>query len=103
ELELKQTREKTEQLIAKFRETLQTLREVETDRSTTKQTLAMRDKDLKACADRNVALYKLNDEVLTHMEHESAWSHLARAEPFTQIKRVQLQNLVDDYKARAKD
>jgi chromosome segregation ATPase len=103
EAELKQTKDKTEQLIAKFRETLQTLREVETDRTTLKQTLATRDKDLKVCTDRNVALYQLNGEILTHMEHESTWSRLARAEPFTQIKRVQLENLADGYKARAKD
>jgi chromosome segregation ATPase len=103
ESELKQNKDKTEQLITKFRETLQTLREVETDRATAKQTLATRDKDLKLCTDRNVALYKLNDEILAHMEHESGWSRVARVEPFTQIKRVQLENLVDDYKGRAKD
>jgi chromosome segregation ATPase len=103
EQELKTNKEKTEQLIAKFRETLQTLREVETDRTTAKQTLATRDKDLKLCTDRNAALYTLNNEILTHMEHESTWSRVARAEPFTQIKRVQLENLVDDYKGRAKD
>ena len=103
ESELKLNKEKTEQLIGKFRETLQSLREVETDRATAKQTLATRDKDLKQCTDRNVALYKLNDEILTHMEHESAWTRVARAEPFTQIKRVQLENLVDGYKGRAKD
>ena len=28
---------------------------------------------------------------------------MARAEPFTQIKRTQLENLVDDYKQRAED
>jgi chromosome segregation ATPase len=103
EAELKQTKDKTEQLIAKFRETLQTLREVETDRTTSKETLATRDKELKVCTDRNVALYQLNGEILTHMEHESAWTRMARAEPFTQLKRVQLENLVDDYKSRAKD
>lgn len=103
ENELKLNRDKTDQLVAKFRETLQSMREVETNLSTEKQTVATRDQELKSCTERNSALYQLNGEILTHMEHESSWSHLARAEPFTQIKRVQMENLVDGYKGRAKD
>jgi chromosome segregation ATPase len=101
EQELGQTRAKMQELIAKFRETVQTLRQLEAEDTTAKQTLARRDQELKVCIDRNLALYKLNGEVLAHLEHDSAWSHLARAEPFTKIKRVELENLVDDYKARA--
>ena len=103
ENELKLNRDKMDQLVAKFRETLQSMREVETNLSTEKQTVATRDQELKSCTERNSALYQLNGEILTHMEHESTWSHLARAEPFTQIKRVEMENLVDGYKGRAKD
>lgn len=99
--ELEQTKEKMQQLIAKFRETLQTLHDVETERTTAKQTLATRDQDLKVCVDRNLALYKLDDEVLTRLEHQSMWTRVAASEPFTKIKRYQLENLVDDYKDRA--
>jgi chromosome segregation ATPase len=103
EKELAQTKEKMQQLVGKFRETLQTLREVEAANTTSKQTLAARDESLKVCIDRNLALYKLNQEVLTRMENQSMWSRVAQAEPFTKIKRVQLENLVDEYKARADD
>ncbi len=101
EQELARTKEKFQQLVDKFRETLQTMHEVETDRATAKQTLTTRDRDLKACVDRNVALYNLNGEVLTQLEHQTVWTHLAQSEPFTKIKRSQLENLVDDYKYRA--
>jgi len=101
--ELKQNREKTEQLIAKFRETIQTLRETEADRTTAKETLATRDSELKVCIDRNLALYNLNDEVLTHFADQSVWSRLATAEPFTRLKRTQLENLIDGYRDRAQD
>jgi chromosome segregation ATPase len=103
EQELAQTQEKMQQLIAKFRETAQTMREIETDRAAAKQSLATREQDLKVCIDRNLALYKLNQEVLARLEHQSVWGSLARAEPFTRIKRVELENLVDDYKGRADD
>ena len=101
--EVQQLKDKMQELIAKFRETVQTLRQVETENATTKQTLAMRDQSLKVCLDHNAALYKLNGEVLDHFEHQSVWSHVAAAEPFTRIKRVQLENLVDDYHAKADD
>ncbi len=101
--ELKQTKDKMGELIAKFRETAQTLREVETDRTAAKQSLAVRDQELTVCKQRALTLYKLNGEVLSRMENESAWSRAARAEPFTRIKRAQMENLVDDYKDRAND
>jgi chromosome segregation ATPase len=99
--ELAQSKEKLQQLVGKFRETLQTLRDVEAEQTTAKQTLAVRDRELKSCVDHNIALYKLNQEVLTHLEKQTVWSRVAQAEPFTKIKRVQLENLVDEYKDRA--
>jgi chromosome segregation ATPase len=101
--ELTQTRAKMQDLIGKFRETIQKMRDIETENTTTKQTLATREHELSVCVDRNVALYRLNDEILTHMDKQGMWSRLAAAEPFTRIKRIQNENLVDDYRARAQD
>ena len=101
EQELARTKEKMDQLIAKFRETLQAMHDVETERTTGKQTLATRDQVLKVCIDRNLSLYELNQEVLTRLEHQSMWTRVAQTEPFTKIKRFELENLVDDYKDRA--
>lgn len=101
--ELQRTKDKMQELITKFRETAQTLREVETENTTTKQSLATREQSLKVCVAHNGELYKLNQEVLNRLEHQSMWSHVASAEPFTKLKRVQLENLVDDYKSKADD
>jgi chromosome segregation ATPase len=103
ERELTEYKTKMQELIAKFRDTIQQLREAETEGATAKQSLATRERELKACVDHNVALYHLNDEVLTHFEHQGFWSRVAQAEPFTQIKRVQNENLIDDYRSRAQD
>lgn len=103
EQELTQTKAKMQELITKFRETLQTLRDVETQSTVAKRSLAAREQELKTCVDHNQALYNLNGEVLTYLEHESSWSRMERGEPFTKIKRVQLENLADNYKARADD
>lgn len=103
EQDLARNREQTQQLIDKFRETVQTMRGIETDRNDSRQKLAGRESELKVCIDRNLSLYKLNDEVLTHFDRESFWSRLGTAEPFTRIKRVQIENLIDDYRSRAED
>lgn len=92
-----------QELVTKFRETAQTLKEVETERATFKQSLALRDTDLAQCSAHNDALYKLNTEILGRMEGSGALSRLATLEPFTKLKRVQLENMVDDYKYRAED
>lgn len=91
-------KERMQELVARFRETATTLRDVETERSAFKQSLATRDAELNQCIDRNVALYQLNGEVLTRLEKRGTFS-----DPFTKIKRVQLENLIDDYKYRAEE
>ena len=103
EQELAQTKMKMQELITKFRETLQSMRGVETQNATNQQTLAARDQELKTCVDRNLALYHLNEEVLSRLERQGMFTRVAAAEPFTRIKRVQLENLIDEYKARAED
>jgi len=96
-------KERMQELVAKFRETAQTLKDVETERATFKQSLTARDAELGQCTAKNDALYKLNEEILARIDGQGAFSRLASLEPFTKIKRVQLQNLVDDYKYRAED
>ena len=101
--ELAQTKAKMQELIGKFRDTIGKLRESESDGASAKQILAVRERELKTCVDRNQGLYLLNDEILTRMESQGTFTRLAQAEPFTKIKRVQLENYVDDSRARAQD
>jgi uncharacterized protein YlxW (UPF0749 family) len=101
EEQLERARAQMQELIAKFRETAQSLRDVETQHATTKTQLAMREREIKTCIDRNAGLYNLNVEVLDRMDDRGFWSALSQREPFTQLKRVQLENLIDDYKYRA--
>jgi chromosome segregation ATPase len=103
EADLTQLKERTNELVAKFRETVAALREVEADRGNLRQQLETRSVDLKSCVDRNAQLYTMNDEILDRLEGQGVFSSLARAEPFTRIKRTQLENLADDYRARAED
>ena len=100
---VEKSRAQLQELIAKFRETTQTLREVETDRNEVKSQLAARDRDLKSCVDRNAGLYFLGEEVLDRLEHKGVWASITESEPFTQISRTRLENLVDDYRSRIEE
>ncbi len=103
EQSLSQQRTRMEELIAKFRETATTLRDVETDRAQARTQLATREQELKTCVEKNLALYKVNSEALDRLENQSFWTSVARKEPFTQLKRTQIENLVDEYRGRADD
>lgn len=103
EEQLERSRAQLQELVAKFRETAQTLRDVEVDRATIKSQLAAKEREHKVCVDRNAAMYELNDEVLDRMEDRGFWSQLAEREPFTRLKRTQLENLIDDYRYRVEE
>ena len=103
EEQLERTRDQMQELVGKFRETAQTLRDVETERAGLKGQLTQRERDHKVCVDRNVGLYQLNAEILDRMENRGFWSSVAEREPFTRLKRVELENLIEDYRYRAQE
>ncbi len=99
--ELEREKAKLTEIVAKFRELAGQLREVESERSTMKTSLAQRDVELKQCVDRNLSLYALNGEILDRLEHRSAFTPASALEPFTKLKRIELENLIDGYQTRA--
>ncbi len=52
---------------------------------------------------KNIALFKLANEILTRYEHFGLGDALAAKEPFTGISRVKLENLVQDYQDKISD
>jgi DNA repair exonuclease SbcCD ATPase subunit len=103
ETQLTDLKARSQELVAKFRETAQSLRDVEVDRTKVTQKLAQRDAELKSCAVHNDALFKLNEEMLAKLDGQGAFSRLASLEPFTKLKRIELENLADDMRTRAVD
>jgi chromosome segregation ATPase len=99
--DLEREKARLAELITKFRETAGTLRDVETDRTAVKSALAQRDTELKQCVVRNQALYSLNGEILTKLESRGSFTPASALEPFTRLKRVELENLIDGYQTRA--
>ncbi|MES1263294.1 MAG: hypothetical protein ABUL69_02985 [Peristeroidobacter soli] len=99
--ELEREKARTLEIVAKFRELAGQLRDVESDRTTVKASLGQRDVELKQCVDRNRSLYALNGEVLDKLEHRGGFTPSSALEPFTKLKRIELENLIDGYQTRA--
>jgi chromosome segregation ATPase len=98
-----QSRAKLDELIAKYRELADTLRTVEGERTA----LAARNAELgrasDRCAQANVELSTISLDVLQRYENAGFGHAVGRAEPFTQLTRTRVENLVDEYRARVRE
>lgn len=96
-----QTKERLNELVARFRETANNLKEIEADRDRLRGQLGERDAAYDQCAADNLSLYEINSEVLKRYENVGLLSRASASEPFTRIGRNRIENLVDRYRARA--
>ena len=62
--------------------------------------LATRDKELSVCTADNQKLGALSKELLSRYADKGMWDAMLVREPLTQIKRVELENLVQQYDDR---
>jgi chromosome segregation ATPase len=100
EAALAENRRKLEELVGRFRELAKTLRDTEAERIQLAGDLGIRRRELEVCVDHNHKLVGLSHEVLDRYEHVGLFESLARAEPFTRIKRTEVENLSDEYRDR---
>lgn len=52
---------------------------------------------IDACETKNDALYKTAEEVLDLYDKRDLWDAVASSEPVTKLKRVEIENLMQDY------
>ena len=103
EQSLEQSKQRMTELINRFRDTAVQLKQTEIDRDGLRKTLAERSAAFDRCADSNFQLYQINGEILDRYEHVGLFTKVSSADPFTRITRTRIENLVDDYRARAQE
>jgi chromosome segregation ATPase len=91
------------ELVTRFRETATNLRDVEADRTKLRKDLDDRNTAYDKCADDNLQLYELTDDVLKRYEHVGLFTKVSATEPFTKITRTRIENLVDEYREHAQE
>jgi chromosome segregation ATPase len=91
---LDQIRARMQELIARFRDTIDKTRAIEVERNKLQQQLFQTSAALDKAADRNVQMFQINAQLLDRLQHRGVFNRLTKAEPFTQIQRTRLDNLV---------
>jgi chromosome segregation ATPase len=101
ERNLEQSKQRMTELVARFRETATSFKEVEADRAQLRKDLAERGSAFDACVVDNMKLYEITGEVLDRYEHMGLFTKVSAAEPFTKITRTRIDNLAEEYRERA--
>jgi SMC interacting uncharacterized protein involved in chromosome segregation len=101
EKSLEQFKQRTTELVARFRETATTLKEVESSRNQLQADVRERSSAYDKCAQNNLGLFEINSEILDRYEHVGMFTKVGTADPFTRIARTRIENLVTEYRERA--
>ncbi len=70
------------------------------DRSQALSTLNLRDAQVASCESKNVKLYQHGRDLIDQCRDRSAMDSVLRMERFTGIKRVEIENLLEEYRDR---
>jgi chromosome segregation ATPase len=100
---VEQSKQRTAELVTRYRELAQTLKETELDRNKARGELTARNAAYDTCAQNNMQLYEITGQVLDRYEHVGLFSKASAVEPFTRVTRTRIENLVDDYRTRAEE
>lgn len=97
---LAQDRARMQELVDKFRETAQNLRQVEMERSELNSQLAGRQEDLRQCTRKNLDLYQANLDLLDRYQSKGVWDAMMQREPVTGLQRVEVENRIEEYRRK---
>ncbi len=97
---LDQTTDKLHEVAGMYKATRAKLQEADAARQTLVTQLAVSTKELQDAEKKNLALYQLNQTLLSQYQQKSVWDALRQREPFTGIGKVTVENQVQDLEDR---
>jgi len=100
---LERTRGQLEETVAKYKELAALHRETVDTRDQLAETLAATQRELADAQVRNRALYDIGQELLALYEGKSAWDSLLQGERASGLKKVELQNRLQEIETRLFD
>ncbi len=95
---LESTESRLNEVVGKYKELAEQLRKIELERNDLARQSAQDGQSLKVCAQRNVQLADIANEALDRYKKKGCFGALAQAEPFTGLKRVEVENAVEGYR-----
>ncbi|NWG87714.1 MAG: hypothetical protein HXY26_09465 [Hydrogenophilaceae bacterium] len=98
EKELAATKEQLDKTQTSLDETSRTLATTEAEKKRLEAIKALREKEIALCEDKNKTLYQLGRDLMARFEQKSCGEILAQKEPFSGLKRVDIENLLEEYR-----
>ncbi|MBI3545025.1 MAG: hypothetical protein HY081_00300 [Gammaproteobacteria bacterium] len=97
---LARSRESNSVLSANVAQLTLNLRQTESAKNQLQETLTDQAQQIEFCEVNNVKLVQINRELVDRYEKKSAVDALLQREPLTQLKRVEFENIVQEYQDR---
>ena len=94
EKSLELNKQRTAELVDRFKETIGALKGVESDRDQLRRNLDEINVKYDKCAENNEQLYQISNTVLERYGHVGFFTKAVAVEPFTRITRTRIDNLV---------
>lgn len=95
---IEETDKKLQELTLLHSETSKTLQMTQTEKDQERKRL---DGEVQICEKKNTALYGLSIDLIEKYRSKGVVASILQAEPFTQLERVRVDNLLQDYKEKA--
>ena len=98
EQRLSETQKTLTETTAKLTETTRTLQQTDTEKRNLEAVKVRNEGDLTSCERKNVALYQVGRSLMDRFERKTCGEILAQKDPFTGLKRVETENLLEGYR-----
>jgi chromosome segregation ATPase len=92
--------QKLKELGEKYKSTAMTLRETESARLGLETDLASTNAELQDSEKKNLELYKLNRDMVSHFSNEGVFSRLVRSEAVTGLGQIKTETLLQEYEGK---
>jgi hypothetical protein len=100
EAALSKSRESNTTLNENLQQTVQSLRKTESEKNQLQETVVGQAQQLDSCELNNAKLVQTNREMIDHYDKKSIFDALLQHEPITQLKRVGIENIAQEYQDR---
>jgi len=87
--------------LAELARTRDALTAAEKDLAAVRQVASQQSRSIRICEDKNVKLYGVATEVMAKYRDQGFWDAVKRKEPFTGLRQVEVENLLEEFRDRA--
>ena len=95
---LQKTAGALQEMTKKQADAMQTLQRKDQDIMRLEAEVARQTRQVEVCETKNTRLYQLDVELMDKYQSKGVIGALLQAEPFTQLKRVEVENLLQEYR-----